>query len=237
MKFSPRKALAVPLIATVVATVSMIACQPAPLELRGGWKLHYISVDGKDTYIGSGGANNLNVTTAASNKHGNSRFAALHDSTPTSVNHSSCVTWTGPSIGVVQPGVMLRASTDSGHLRGIMVTNNIMFHVRNRVNVHMVDTRWETPYKQVGAVELDGLGTIYEMTDLPWRFCAKVQGRNLTVKAWSVPDGEPSWNDPKATGRFLLPASSVIAGRPGIYVGHLRPGDTARFTDFETAPA
>lgn len=220
--------------ATCVLALAVIGaaagCQPPPFRsTQGTWTVGTITRNGFDRYDFVDQGPGLRVTAPASNRGGNLRVAAVWQHTPTSLNHGSCVTWHGPVNSIVQPGIVLRARLDENRTRAIMVTDNIWMGVRPTVNVHVADTDNSPTYSQVAAIDMTpGLGSFQNLKPLPWRFCAQATGTTLAVKAWSIPahPAEPAWTDPAHAVSVELPESAVYPGEPGVYIGHVKAGQT-----------
>ncbi len=145
-------------------------------------------------------------------------------------DQGACVTVLGPLERITQPGVALRIRSDGGRTRAITVTNNVVWFGRQVFNVHLADSSasGEEKMHQIGSFVPPGFATtFFEVPPPPWRLCARVQGRQLSWKVWA-PDRskEPPYTDPRHGQSVQLPAAWVFAGTPGLYVGHLAPGDS-----------
>lgn len=239
-------------VATAVVSLLGAACQPPEDQKTGGgivggagferqadpFTIGVITEDPTDKFsVTEPAPNAITVKGAAANRYGNTRLAIIHQDAETSIDQLSCVTWHGPDVSAVQPGVMLRTQTAAGRTRAIMVTNNIFFGVRQTMNVHVVDTNNSPAYTKVGHYVSSLIGEPAKHQPLPWRFCAKVTGTHLQVKAWNLTVPEPGWSntDPKKVLNMELPADTVFAGKPGVYAGHIGANQTAKFTDRATA--
>src|SRR5699024_7876621 len=118
--------------------------------------------------------------------------------------------------------------TDDDHTQLIMVTNNIVYGWRPGVNVHLIDSkRWPETFASAGSFTSDHIGA--EGQPLPWRFCARATGDQVSAKAWSVHSPEPAWGDPSAAFTVTVPPEFVNAGQPGVYAGHLRAGQSSSY--------
>ncbi len=71
---------------------------------------------------------------------------------------------------------------------------------------------------------------------LPWDLCAKTVGNRVTFKAWPETEPEPAYGDPTHGATVALPPGWVYPGNNGWYIGHLLPGDTARFAGLHVRP-
>lgn len=217
-------------VAALLVVASAVGCKPPPFRsTQGTWTVGTITRDGSDRYEFVDKGAGLRVTAPSSNRGSNLRVVAVKNSTATSADQTSCVTWDGPVSSKIQPGIVLRAQLEADRTRAIMVTNNIWVGARPVMNVHLADTNASPAYTQIAALNLSGgLGPYQDLNPLPWRFCARVAGSTVTVKAWSIPahPAEPSWTDPTYTAAVRLPTGAVSTGKPGVYLGHLMPGET-----------
>lgn len=227
----------------LVTAISLTACKPALNADRkqGSFTVGMITPEGIDRFVFEDRSTGLTVRAPASNTGGNLRAAVVKTNAPVLVDQQSCVNWNGPIGGMVQPGVVLRAKVEPDRTRAVMVTNNIFFGYHPGFNVHLADTNGlnETgtgpgtnSYALLAQFDLSaGVGGFQDRKPLPWRICARVTGRQLTLKVWSVPSfvGEPSWSDPTYAKRATLPQRSVYAGQPGMYVGHVRAREHTHF--------
>lgn len=218
----------------LVALWAAAACQPIRTT-HGPYRAGTITPDGEDHYLITPQGTGFDVSAPTSNTSTNLRRAVVLTSTPLSVDQQACATWPGPSGSGIQPGLVLRAELAPSYTRAIMVTNNVLFGARTGFNVHVADSRTQPPYTLVGQVTLpDSVGPDpFHQEPLPWRLCARVQARHLELKVWPTANvaGEPAWNDPTYTRAVTVPANWVIAGQPGVYVGHLARGESTRFRD------
>lgn len=226
----------------VVAALIASACQPQ-LPTSKTYPITVLTPDGQDRYQITDKGTGFIASAPRSNTSSNLRVAVVAETAPTSTNEQSCVTWTGPITGYVQPGLVLRARSDSGSNKAIMVTNNVYYSYRTGFNVHVVVSTSSPMLRQVGSVSLpDAVGPdLADQILPPWRMCARVIGTSVDLKVWAIaehPD-EPAWGDPQYSGKVAVPADWVYSGRPGTYVGHLAPGQSTAFTDLavEALPA
>lgn len=224
------------------------ACEPSvdAAPPQASYTMSTITPDGTDQYVLEVDSLGLTVRSPAANVGGNLRVAVVDDDAPVLADQQACVSWHGPAGSSAQPGVVLRSKVEPGRTRAIVVTNNVVWGYRSGFNVHLVDTDGlnETgtgpgPYVHPRMAGFDmraGVGDLTDGKPSPWRICARVVGSTLTVKAWSVPafDTEPSWSDPTYAQSTTLPSTAGHTGRPGIYVGHLSPGDHAVLKDLDT---
>jgi hypothetical protein len=197
------------------------------------YKTGIITFDGTDSYSVSRSGDSYTFKTAAGNKGGNYRMAVIPTEAPVSVNQTACMTWNHNKndLQVIQPGIVLRANTAPGRTRLIMVTNNIMFNWRAGINIHLVDTSivGSTAHHQIAGFNTFTIG---DPNKLPWRICAQAIGNTIKVKGWSINDmPEPAWNDPTNVFSTQVPDAWVVAGQPGVYMGHMKPGQTTKVTN------
>lgn len=163
------------------------------------------------------------------------RIGVVPRGTAVTADEQVCVTWHGPVDGIAQAGLVLRVRADGERTRAILVTNNVFMSYRTGFNVHLLDSATTTRFEKIGGFGLPrSLGADpTTQAPLPWRMCARVVGSTVAVKAWptTVRADEPAWDDPDATGSVPLPAGWAEPGRPGVFVGHLAPGELVTFTD------
>lgn len=200
------------------------------------WTVRTISVDGADDYRWSGSTEQIEVSAPDSNQGINLRQVAAAHATPTR-DQTTCATWLGPVDRKAQPGLALRVREDDGRVRAITLTNNIWSAARQRWNVHLADSSAEDPMDQQADVSLPGFALVLaDLPPPPWRLCARVRGTTFQAKVW-VPARrtEPSWDDRAFAVSVALPPSWDFAGVPGLYVGHLSPGERTSFADWTTA--
>lgn len=221
---------AVTCVLALAAIGSAASCKPPPFRTtQGSWTVGTLTRDGLDRYEFTDRGAGAKVTAPKSNRGGNLRVAAVKHGTPASLNHESCVTFNGPVAGSVQPGVVLRARLDAGRTRAILVTNNVWSGVRSTVNVHIADTDAPLVLAKVAGIDMTkGLGHFQKLKPLPWRLCGRATGSTVTIKAWSMTahPTEPSWTNPTYTSTVRLPAEGVYSGKPGVFIGHLKAGQS-----------
>ena len=213
------------------STIENHPASSAPPDISIG----VLTPDGTDGYVVTRTDGKLKVAAPTTNRSGNLRLALVERSSPVSSDQQACVSWWGPIGSVIQPGLVLRSSFDSGRARAIMVSDNIWYGNRKDLNVHVFDSAaGPARLDLVAQVDMEtGLGGLHDPNPPPWRFCARVQGTSLRIKAWSptAEPKEPSWEDRSRTKTVELPENVPTEGRPGIYVGHLEPGTTTEFSD------
>lgn len=234
--------------------VVTVACEPPtraaepPIQTRsGGYTLGVLTTDGSPLYRVSTSGRVLTVSAPGPRARtvlqepGNLRMAIVKDTTPVSVDHQSCVTWGAPQGPWDQPGVTLRVRSDPTRTRAIMVTNNVVFGARGTFNVHLTDSAADPPFRQVAGFTFPRAMTTASgaLAPYPWRLCARTTGPKVEVKVWSLASrqDDPAWGDPAHSASVTVPASWVVAGRPGLYAGHLAAGSTMALTDPTAAAA
>jgi len=193
-----------------------------------------LTPDGFDSYQRLSSGRTLGVSTTAGNSDANLRTIYVQRRGQTQVDEQVCATWSEQQGVFVQQGLALRVRTGvDGHSQAITVTKNIYGFVNWHMNLHLwtgdSDT-WRSDLLaqfDFGYALLDGA----VFAPLPWRVCARAQGPVITVKAWPATHPEPAWDDPVHVLRALVPADTVRPGRVGWYLGHLAPGDFARYDD------
>lgn len=200
--------------------------------------MHTLTPDGGDEVRWSTTDSDGVRGVAASWTHGGSlREVATRTGATEGADQTSCATWWGPVVRDVQPGVALRVRTRDGETTAITVTQNVWSAARYRFNVHLVDSAATKPLERIGGDWIRGVGgSAFYLDPLPWRMCARADGRTVTVKVWSTsthPD-EPSWDDPDFTFETEVPADWVYEGAPGLYLGHLLAGTESTYSDWTT---
>lgn len=200
-----------------------------------------ITSDGADSYAVVTHHGTVTVRAPKTNRGSNLRLALVPDGTATAYTQSSCITWQGPLAVAVQPGVALRTRMAANRVRAITVTDNIVYGRRAAFNVHTIDTLRSPAMQLVGQVVLpNAVGDDpYRPAPLPWRVCARVTGRIVEVKVWSLANRstEPAWGEAGYSGAVAVPQTWVFSGRPGAYIGHLRPGESSTYSALDVTPA
>jgi hypothetical protein len=223
-------------LAAAVVLVGTVACEPAAPSLITDYKTTTtarLTTDGSDTYGSASTLTGMITTAPTSNMGANLRLVGFKKTAPTSVDQESCATWTEGDAGISQPGVALRIAATPSRVRAITVTNNILYGARWVFNIHLGDTTAKTNMVLVGSKSFD-----WAPAPLPWRFCARAEGAQITMKIWPV-DGVasvPGWDDPAFTATASVPPEWVYAGRPGWYVGHLAAGQRLVYSDLAVSP-
>ncbi len=210
-----------------------------------------LTPDGFDSYQRLSGGRTMGVTTTVGNSDANLRNIYIQRRGQPQVDEQVCATWSEQQGIVVQQGLALRVRTGvDGRSQAITVTKNIYGFVNWHMNLHLWTGDSGTWRPDLLAqfdfryALLDGYtnnpvtgGRADVFAPLPWRVCARAQGPVITVKAWPATRPEPAWDDPVHVLRALVPADTVRPGRVGWYVGHLAPGDFARYDDLAATAA
>ncbi len=199
-----------------------------------------LTPDGFDSYQRLSSGRTLGVTTTAGNSDANLRNIYIQRRGQMQADEQVCATWSEQQGVDVQQGLALRVRTGvDGGSQAITVTKNIWGFVNWHMNLHLWTGDSDTWRPDLlaqfdfGNALLDGDA----FAPLPWRVCARAQGPVITVKAWPAFRPEPAWDDPVHVLRALVPEDTVRPGRVGWYVGHLAPGDFARYDDLAATVA
>ena len=153
-----------------------------------------------------------------------------------SLDQETCATWTDDQNDVRQPGAALRTTSDHSTTQAITITKNVWLGANWIFNVHVMDTAAVEPFTLIGSFDLTGAFVRnLSLAPPPWRMCARVVADVVSFKVWPLVDPAPAWDDPTYGGSVRLPAGWDHPGRPGWYVGHLRPGEESHFSDRTTA--
>jgi hypothetical protein len=231
-------------LAAAVALVAT-ACQRTEVVLYDKTKTpnlaqRYLTRDGNDTYVLKVGAGALRVdaprTNRATPQGSTTRTVIWPPGTKAATDQQSCATWTDSRGSWAQQGIALRVRADGSRFRTIVVAKNIVYGASWQLNVYTWDTA-RSPYFQThGAVPLRApFASGNVPRPLPWKVCARVEGRIVTVKGWRPDEPEPGWSNPTHTGRVTLPAEWTYAGKAGWYTGHVQPGGTIGMNGLRTS--
>jgi hypothetical protein len=223
----------------VVATALLVAaCAPQP-EAVGDHVLLYVSRDGTDAVsLRPGvGREDVHFSAPASNLETNTRALVWRRTSPVAVDQQACATFRSSGLPV-QEGVALRIAETAGSVRAVTVMKNIYGYVDWVFNVQLIDTskplgqgRWMQP------VPGEDFSEAVRGRPQPWRLCARTSGRQLQFKVWVHAEEEPGWDDPVHARTVVLPSEWVVAGRPGLYIGHMPANGWSEFTDVTFGPA
>ncbi|HWJ97280.1 MAG TPA: hypothetical protein VNQ33_03915 [Acidimicrobiales bacterium] len=225
-------------IGILVSAVALVAtaCQRTEVVLYDASKkpnlaFHHITRDGSDRYDLKVGTGALRVNAPRTNKGtpqgSTTRIAIWPPATKMTTDQQSCATWKDDQGAWAQEGLALRIRIDGSRFRAIVVAKNIVYGANWQLNVYTWDSG-RTPYFTThGAVSLR---TPFASGDvpqpLPWKVCARAEGRIVTIKGWRLDESEPGWSNPQHTGTVTLPSEWVFAGKAGWYAGHIDPGGT-----------
>lgn len=232
------------IVATAVALVAT-ACQRSEVVLYDGSKtpnlaFHYISRDGRDTYSLKVGTGALRVDAPRSNvatpEGSDTRIAIWPPGTKPVTDQQSCATWKDEQGRWTQQGIALRVRIDGSRFRTIVVAKNIVYGSAWQLNVYTWDSNRKPYFQTHGAVSLPvPFASGGTPRPLPWKVCARAEGRVVTVKGWRPDEAEPGWRNPQHTGTVTLPAEWVFAGKAGWYAGHVQPGGTTGMGGLRTS--
>lgn len=153
------------------------------------------------------------------------------------LNSESCATWWSSSAESVQEGLALRIVDAPTGTRALTVTKNVVYGIHWVFNVHTWDTTRAQPFEQVAQFDMASAVTVNgQLKPKPWRACARVSGEQIQFKIWFPFQGqaEPTWEDPVYARTATVPAEWSQAGKTGWYVGHLAPGQAARYNGLTT---
>ena len=225
-------------ITILLSAVALVAtaCQRTEVVLYDASKtpnlaFHYISRDGSDTYslkLGPGAVRTSAPSTNKATPEGSdTRIAIWPPSTKAVTDQQSCASWTDTRGKWAQQGIALRIRIDGSRFRAIVVGKNIVYGASWQLNVYTWDTARSPYFRTHGAVSLPTpFANGSAPRPLPWKVCARVEGRILTIKGWRSDEAEPGWSNPQHTGTVTLPSEWVFAGKAGWYAGHIQPGGT-----------
>ena len=231
-------ALVVLALVSVLSFPSVGAAQPAP---PAGLRAAVLTPDGTDGYVLSDGPDRVTAAAPPTNVGANLRLLFWPSDARLETDATSCATWSAATSDVVQQGAALRISTaPGGAVQAITVTKNVFVHSYWIFNVHV----WGPGAAFGREIASFDLGSVFRFSDdlyvarpLPWRLCARTRAGALEFKVWRRNEVEPGWGDPTHGGSVALPADAPARGAPGWFIGHVRPGMSATFTDLhEHAP-
>jgi len=201
--------------------------------------LRYVTRDASDRYTVETGPAALRVSAPATNRAtpvgSDTRALIWPPGTRATRNHQSCATWTDATAERAQQGIALRVRIDGDRLRTIVVAKNIILGATWQMNVYTWDSA-RTPYLQIhGAVTLEApFAQGQRPRALPWRVCARVDGRRVQVKGWNTAETEPTWTGAWHAGSVLVPRKFVYPGKAGWYAGHIEPGTSLAMSHLKT---
>lgn len=221
----------------------MAACEWVPVPTFDqttppALSFHHLTRDGVDTFASAARPGRLDLWAPPDNQGTNTRMLVYPGSQPVTDNHQACATWESQDGYNAQQGLALRIRHDlpEGRWRALTVTKNVMWGANWQFNVLSWDSRQPGSWQMWGSVNLAGVfWPGQQLTPLPWRVCARVEGDLVKVKGWPAGAAEPGWDDAVHTGAVRVPAEWVYPGKAGWYVGHLGPGQRTTMTDLELA--
>jgi hypothetical protein len=215
-----------------LAVTSLAGCMRVP----SGYGSLVLSDEGIDRFEYRARPDGWDVGAADDNRGVNSRVVLWPDGTGVARDQTACVTVTDGG-WPDQTGVALRVRGAGPNARAITVTNNIYDRSWFTFNVHVWDMSRPGPekYQLVRAFDLAALKPD-GMVDRgwTWRLCAQAVGSTVRLKVWRPDETEPPWEGDDVHVRSVqLPAGFDGPGRPGLYVGHLVPGQPVSLTDVQ----
>jgi hypothetical protein len=226
-------------IASVLSFPSGVgAAQPAAAP--AGLQAAVLTPEGSDGYVLRSAPDRVGVTTAAGNTGGNLRLLFWPGGAPIQADETSCATWSDATTDLAQQGAALRIQpTADGGVRALTITKNVYLHTFWIFNVHV----WTSSSSVGREIRNFDLGSEFRFSEhlavprpLPWRMCARTRIGRVEFKVWRLTEDEPAWGDPTHGGSVAIPADAPRTGAAGWYIGHLRPGMSATFTDLHEHP-
>lgn len=241
-------------MAALILTTVLVAaaCNPVFGEPSGPVRHATLTSTQGYQYAYSGDETTVTAKHASYFTDGNVRELFWDQSTPFYDDQQTCLTWDDLAFTqegqLLQPGLAMRIAPWGSGVRAVTVTENIWYAGVWLFNVHIWDTAADPahPYTQLATFDAFDIVTepgfdddgnpIPMLIDAPWHVCARTQGSQFTVKVWTHKEAEPAWDDPTHAFTTTLPKGWDHAGYSGGYIGHLRDGQTATFSDFTTGP-
>ncbi len=225
-------------LASVLSFPTIGGAQSAP---PAGLRAAVLTPDGTDGYVLDDGTDRVTASTEPANLGGNLRLVFWPGAARLEADETSCATWSDATSDLVQQGAALRITADpGGRVRAITVTKNVFVHTFWMFNIHVWDGRSllgrEIASFDLGSVFRTG-GAVPAARPLPWRLCARTRAGRVEFKVWRLEEAEPEWGDPAHGGSTALPADAPASGAAGWFVGHLRPGMSATFSDLHEHPS
>lgn len=194
-----------------------------------------VTRDGSDRYSFASAPGAMDVSAPGQNTGGNLRSLFWPDEAPVVADSQTCAVWTSQRGGLVQQGAALRIrQSDTGRVRAITVTKNIVYGANWIFNFHTWDTARPGVFQPFGSKEVRALVGPRGLAPLPWRFCARIIGQVIEFKVWTNAMAEPAWGDPTWGGRATIPTGWSTAGTTGWYAGHLEASGSAHFDNLRT---
>lgn len=238
------------LVAIVVLGTVLAGCKPVFGSVSGPVHRGTLTSAKGMTYRYTGAASTLQVV-PGSPADENVREVFWNDDTEWAADQEACARWdtVGNSVdgGPIQPGLALRiapAHADNTGIKAVTVTENVWYYGVWLFNVHVWNSKnTAAPFTLVRSFDLSSLvgkitvvdgTTIDTMVAPPWYVCARAIGRTFSFMVWTGSNPRPSWNDPTHVFTTTLPAGWDQAGYAGGYIGHVRAGQSARFSQLTT---
>jgi hypothetical protein len=228
--------------AVLLAAPAGAAITPPSGLFRGvapGYQTATLTRDGADTYRLTATSGSVTASATATNLRGNSRGVFWPTGQAAIAKQQACASFTARQGPTVQQGLALRIKQmKNGAVRAITVTNNVFTIDVQRpwaFNVHVWNTKRAQPFQYVDSFNLEQVFAPQGVAlSLPWRLCARVQGRLLMFQAWREGQPRPSWSSTVHGGSIKLPGGTGYAGQAGWYIGHLFAGDSAAVNHLTT---
>jgi hypothetical protein len=180
------------------------------------------------------GGREATITSPMTNIDSNLREVFWDEAAHNVADSGACATWQSASTELLQQGLALRASSNAGGTRSILVTKNVFLGGTWVFNIDV----WDTATSGLAVLKNVDLHDVFrpagQLAPLPWRMCARARGDIVDFKVWPVDQIEPQWGDPRFGGSTPLPPGWQVPGKTGWYIGHLPPGAFATYHDMVT---
>ena len=182
----------------------------------------------------------VNISAPRTNLHGDSRLVVWPTGQAPFREQQVCATWASqsPAMGQIQEGIALRISEAGGVTRAITITKNVFGDVNWLFDVHTWNTATPGVFTLLGQYDLSrALVANGRLAPFPWHICARVIERNLAFKVWPNGQAQPPWGSTTHGGAITLPRGWGYPGNAGIYIGHLKPGNSAAYSSIAVTAA
>jgi hypothetical protein len=224
-------------IASVLSFPTVGAAQPAP---PAGLRAAVLTPDGTDGYVLTDGTDRITAAAASGNTGGNLRLLFWPSEARIETDATSCATWSAATSDILQQGAALRVSVaPGGTVRAITVTKNVYVHSYWIFNIHVWNSA-DGLGREIASFDLGSVfrfsNDLYVARPLPWRLCARTRDGRVEFKVWRLAELEPAWGDPAHGGSVAIPEDAPASGASGWFIGHMRPGMSATFTDLHAHP-
>ena len=187
--------------------------------------------ENKDRYVLKRSVGTMTLTAPTTNVGGNSRVVVAPVGEAPAADEEACATWTIQSDPLNQAGIALRVrATGGGRRSAVTVTKNVWSGAGWLFNVHVWNSRRTPAFTQIAQFDLSSAFRRRSGSPGPWRMCARVVGSRVNFSAWPLDVPRPAAADPRHGGAVRLPPGYDGPGLAGLFVGHLRPGDSVGFT-------